>query len=308
MENKYDDLVSENDQLRLMHRTAVVELESAKAEVARQAAKIDCVETDVEKGKALSEKMDTTLDSKTQEYNDLKSKLVKSEGSVKKLQAMLYDEKKKSGLYLKLKNDKDQHITLLVKEKNRLHDILQDMAKKHSQTSRQLLFAEKADRSRGPSTVEEESEADRPFADPDSSSPVDLDTVVNSPFENSRLTNTVLFPPSPAQSQSQLQSHLNENSRQDSILEAIKSIDSSNGSTRDRLLLNTIKKLSREMKRKEVEMREKDREFDRVKAKNDDLNRRIRNIGVSGGRKASRADIKERLNNATPLQQGRSPN
>ena len=33
---------------------------------------------------------------------------------------------------------------MLVKEKNRLHDTLQDMAKRHSMTSRSLAFAEKA--------------------------------------------------------------------------------------------------------------------------------------------------------------------
>ena len=91
-----------------------------------------------------SSQLDSKVDEGEEKFRELRERLIKAEGCIKKLQTQLGDEKKKSQLYLKLKDDKDAHINVLVKEKNRLHDTLQDMAKRHSLTSRSLAFAEKA--------------------------------------------------------------------------------------------------------------------------------------------------------------------
>ena len=85
-----------------------------------------------------------------------------------------------------------------------------------------------------------------------------------------------------------------------SLEETLRGIENSSGSGKDRLLLNTIKKLSRDMKRKDEVMREKDKLYDGLKMKNDDLNRRIRNaVGAKRGG--------ARRNNLTPVG-GKTPN
>ncbi|GMH49899.1 hypothetical protein TrRE_jg42, partial [Triparma retinervis] len=113
--------------------------------------------------------------------------------------------------------------------------------------------------------------------------PVDLDDVVNSPYEHAKPTALFLSTP-----------EVEERNRVNSLEETLRGIDASSGSGKDRLLLNTIKKLSRDMKRKDEVMREKDKLYDGLKMKNDDLNRRIRNaVGAKRGG--------ARRNNLTPV-------
>jgi hypothetical protein len=81
-------------------------------------------------------KVELEKDNVEEEGQELKVKLVKAENMIKKLKVALDDEKKRSGLYLKLKDDKDSHINLLVKEKNRLHDMIQDLGRRHEKVRR----------------------------------------------------------------------------------------------------------------------------------------------------------------------------
>jgi hypothetical protein len=119
--------------------------------------------------------------------------------------------------------------------------------------------------------------------------PVDLDDVVNSPYEHAKPTALFLSTP-----------EVEERNRVNSLEETLRGIETSSGSGKDRLLLNTIKKLSRDMKRKDEVMREKDKLYDGLKMKNDDLNRRIRNaVGAKRGG--------ARRNNLTPVG-GKTPN
>ena len=132
---------------------------------------------------------------------------------------------------------------------------------------------------------------------------VDLDDVVNSPYDHSSPRPTTLFQ-SPDS---------DEGRRTQGLVEAISSIEASSGSTRDRLLLNTIKKLSREMKRKEEEMEKREREWEKAKVKNEELQRRIRNAktaraAAGGARGAGRKPALPTKNNATPLGKSTSPN
>jgi len=62
---------------------------------------------------------------KDDRISNLERELIKKESLIKKQLQALVEERKKSSLYLKLKDDKDEHIEILVKEKNRLHDTLQ---------------------------------------------------------------------------------------------------------------------------------------------------------------------------------------
>ena len=66
--------------------------------------------------------------------------------------------------------------------------------------------------------------------------------------------------------------------------------DSGKASTKERLMLNTIKKLSRDLKRKDEEAASKRGEFEAMKSKSEDMARRIKN---------SRGSIKRAVN-STP--------
>jgi hypothetical protein len=173
---------------------------------------------------------------------------------------------------LKLKDDKDAHIKLLTKEKNRLHDTLQDMAKRHTQSARALGFVEKADALAA--GVQENAEnvppppppaagvdLDEPFEDLD-------DDDVPEPRHLEHRTERNLFPAA---------------ARAGSVGEILESIDKSSSNTRDRMLLNTVKKLTRDLKRKDDERAEKEKEMEKMKMKNEDLVRRIRNGKAGGG-------------------------
>jgi len=218
-----------------------------------------------------------------------------SQNLVRKLKVALEDEKKRSGLFLKLKDDKDAHINLLIKEKNRLHDMIQDLGRRHDKTTRTMNLIEKTSMTppgavRIPTVRSESPIINTPQTpreeEGDMATPVDLDEVVNSPYEHAKPMK--LFAPTP---------EVEDRSRVDSLEGTLRGIDGSGGSGKDRLLINTIKKLSRDMKRKDEELREKEKVADGLKMKNDDLNRRIRN--AQGTRR--------RKNNVTPLQ-GKSPN
>ena len=68
--------------------------------------------------------------------------------------------------------------------------------------------------------------------------------------------------------------------------------------------------LSREMKRKEEEMDKREREWEKTKVKNEELQRRIRNANVAraAGAKGGRKPAVPTKNNATPLGNSTSPN
>ncbi|GMH75755.1 hypothetical protein TL16_g06864 [Triparma laevis f. inornata] len=330
-ESRADETESENEALRLRVRSAVVELEMERGEKCELRAKVESLQKMADNNNSRARQLDNKVDEGEERFRELREKLIKAEGHIKKLQTQLGDEKKKSQLYLKLKDDKDAHINVLVKEKNRLHDTLQDMAKRHSMTSRSLAFAEKAaanvtvsprvtlgsnvsvSGAETPTMRVEEKKGD---------GEVDLDEVVNSPYETSAPKPTNLFrSPGDAFASSTSPTGQEEQERQQGLVEAINSIDGSSGSTRDRLLLNTIKKLSREMKRKEEEVEKREREWEKTKIKNDELQRRIRNANVArqagkgleqtptGGKgKGVGTVLGVRKSNLTPQSVGKSPN
>ena len=160
-ETRADEVESENEALRIMHRNSVVDLEVEKARTAGLEAKLESLQRLADNSNDRARTLDSKVDEGEERFRDLREKLIRAEGAIKKvrgrwggelflprtsflshnppapqLQTQLGDERKKSQLYLKLKDDKDAHINVLVKEKNRLHDTLQDMAKRHSMTSR----------------------------------------------------------------------------------------------------------------------------------------------------------------------------
>ncbi|GMH80120.1 hypothetical protein TrST_g12145 [Triparma strigata] len=328
-ETRADEVESENEALRIMHRNAIVELEMEKANNAELVAKHESLQKLADNNNSRARKLDNKVDEGEERFRELREKLIKAEGHIKKLQTQLGDERKKSQLYLKLKDDKDAHINVLVKEKNRLHDTLQDMAKRHSLTSRSLAFAEKAAQNSSVSSprpsvsggIDGVASVETPNtnvnAEEKKDGEVDLDAVVNSPYETSAPRPTNLFR-SPNEGFAATPTGREDEERTQGLIEAISSIEVSSGSTRDRLLLNTIKKLSREMKRKEEEVEKREREWEKTKIKNDELQRRIRNANVArqagkgltttpgvgfGGKKGFVVK-----SNMTPQSVGKSPN
>ena len=100
MENKLDDLTSENDQLRLLHRKAVVDIEETRAVSAEQAAKLERMTVVVDKGREGIEKVELLKDDAEEEQHQLKVKLGKAEvregGGAKRARAKRQQERSDS--------------------------------------------------------------------------------------------------------------------------------------------------------------------------------------------------------------------
>jgi hypothetical protein len=296
LENKLDKIALESESLRTMHVRSVEELEVSKSLNKEQAARLQAMEGVLSKTSSSKSTLDVALIDKDGEIERLSRELAKQQAVNRKQQALLVDEKKKSALYMKLKDDKDEHIQILVKEKNRLHDTLQDMAKRHTKTARSLGFVNKA-----------EAVAPAPYDTPVHATPIDLDDVLRASHNDDETDQADADAVKPTQLNFESgggRVGAEDGGRTGSVDDIMGSVGFSNASSRDRLLLNTIKKLSRDLKRKDDEYTKRERDFDEMKKKNDDMSRRIRNsvrpatsrVSSSGGA-SSRGG---RENNSTP--------
>jgi len=131
LENKLDDSIRENDQLRGMHHTAVRSLEETRGKLVGAEAKNVSYLNVIENNSSMKKLLSEDIDNKTSKNEGLELKIQRLGHANKKLQQGLSDSQKLSQMYLQLKDDKDTHIALLVKEKNRLHDQINDMARRY---------------------------------------------------------------------------------------------------------------------------------------------------------------------------------
>ena len=272
LESKLDDAVNENEQLRLLHRAAVTDLEisrSLNASLEARVAAREAVAARVSEAQVRTvEKLEVSVTA--HEESDLQ--LQKALHSVKKLQLSLAEANKQSSLYQKLRDDKDGHIAVLVKEKNRMHDALQEMAKKNAQTSRTLALSDKL---QGPmmTATAAATTTKTLLPGPEAASPVpeNLDDVAvnggGGDYEQEKAL------PEPV------------------ALFSVSSVpDCTDVDKRDRFLIGTIKKLAKELREKETALDEREREIDKLKMKNDDLVNRIRNSAAVNNTAAKAAN------------------
>mgnify|MGYP000085199658 FL=1 len=193
-------------------------------------------------------------------------------------------------MYLKLKDDKDNHINLLVKEKNRLHDQITEMAKRYAKTNQVVKVAERVMHTKftspspAPENQNKDTETNKPENDNDSendNSCINLDDIVNdasNKFEPTKKGDNTDSSTNNINDGEHDEDDMTSTRRTASLHSAIQSIEKSTGSVRDRLLLNTIKKMSKELKRKDEEKLAISKDLERALRKNDDLSRRIRNF------------------------------
>jgi len=276
LENELDTARNESDQLRQLHYVDTVSLEQTKGKLVTAEAKANSLETCLTNNGSVRELLTSEIDCKVSNLLEVEAKLQSSQALNKKLRAGLEDTKKQAALYLKLKDDKDGHIALLVKEKNRLHDTIQDMAKRYAKTTHTVRVAEKIHPTADMMVEEEHQEEEEEWNKENS---IDLDDIVNGQSDIAAMK--LPTPPPARQQQQQSATELPHGSLNSALL----SIDASSGSVRDRLLLNTIKKMSKELKRKEEEKEKMGAELEKALRRNEDMSRRIKNFtkGAGGG-------------------------